>query len=63
MWFASIMITIIRLTATPATEQMPQSEKRLTTLAQEPSIVVERATSSYSFRSSELSQPTWSFSS
>ena len=29
----------------------------LTTVAQKPSIVIEQATSSYSFRSSELSQP------
>jgi hypothetical protein len=31
--------------------------RNLTTVAQKPSLVIEQATSPYSFRSSELSQP------
>jgi len=45
--------TIIVLDALRAEER----EASLTTVAQTPSIVMERATSSYLFRSSELSQP------
>jgi len=33
------------------------ASRSLTTIAQKPSIVVEQASSSYSFRFSELSQP------
>jgi hypothetical protein len=45
MWFASIMITVIR------------APRSLTTTANKPSIKSEQATSSYSFRFPELSQP------
>jgi competence transcription factor ComK len=60
MWLASIMTTIIRsyrgthLTMHSADRA---SGERLTTVAHKPSIVIEQATSSYSFRFSELSQP------
>jgi hypothetical protein len=40
-----------------AVRQPSCSSDRLTTVAYEPNIVSEQATSSYSFRSSELSQP------
>jgi len=47
----------------PSKSKLPKSSHKLTILEQKPNIVFEQATSSYSFRSSELSQPIWSFSS
>ena len=56
MYLASIMVTIIRLIA--ARGRDPASRREcLTTVAHEPTIVIEQATSSYSFRFPELSQP------
>ena len=37
--------------------EVPALRRSLTTMAQKPSIVIERVTSSYSFRFPELSQP------
>jgi hypothetical protein len=41
----------------PTSARLLNLAHSLTTVAQRPNIVIERATSSYSFRSSELSQP------